>query len=478
MTTNDTMEIESAGAIVTPEGSIFGATCASWRGRTRAELGIERANDTSNIMNRRASHGDAATIVSGAGHQPFLWHPGILAKFVHARHLAGAGGIVVHLVVDHDIFDPSLVRVPVQRTIEASTLDTVTHRFAPLVPGMANAAAMALPAFSPRRYEGPAPALPSVGAGLERARAMLADARSGAVNAPMQVASALSSLMERWVGPTHIVADSALLATTLGRAFIDAMRRDPRRCTESFNHALAVDPRAARALHMGDDPELPLWRLGTQGRRERVTASQLAAATAVSQWLPRAFLLSAFMRLGVCDRFVHGTGARRYERVTEAWMRAWLGVELPPIDIASATLRLPLLPEQALGAPPITAEMRRRAWWNPEQLEAATRGDHDVQVGPAKRAMLDAIAAMPRRSPQRRAGYRAMLDRLAALRNAHAGEFAEIDTRLAADRARIDAMQLAHDRTWPFIYFDDASLDAAFGVAAPTSGAAASGSGR
>lgn len=434
------MEVESGGTMETPQGALFGDAIALWRQRTRRELGVSPNSEAP---------------LTGAGHQPFLWHPGILAKFVHARVRGGPEAEVIHLVVDHDTFDPSIVRVPV---LDASTLDAVSHRFGPANPAVT---AMALPVFEPRRYEGPAPATASVAEGLDRAFEALTLARRDAANAPMQVAMALSSLMKRWVGPTRIIADSLLLGTTLGMAFIEAMRRDPGRCVEAFNRALALDPRAARPLRTGDDPELPLWTLRPSGRRERVTVSDLARASSDAHWLPRAFLLSAFMRLGVCDRFVHGTGARRYERVTEAWVREWLGIELPPIDIASATMRLPLLPDGVKRSHPITPDMRRAAWWNPESLDGE-RAEIRWEPGPTKRAMLGAIAALPRRSPERRAHYRLMLKELDGLRHERSRAFAELDARLAVDRARANALRLAHDRTWPFVYFSDESLDAAF----------------
>jgi len=453
---DDALEIESGGDIEAPQGVVLGEALTVWRERTRRELGIETARPA---------------LVTGAGHQAFLWHPGILAKFVQARRVTGTHGVVVHLVVDHDVLDPSLVRVPVRRGADDAQLGAVTHRLGPPAGAVA---AMTLPAFEPRAYDGPEPALPSIAAGLAQAHAALADARAAAPNAPMQVAAALSSLMKPWVGDTQLVADSALLSTSLGRAIVENMRSDPHRCAASFNRALAIDPHAARPLRAGTDPELPLWELDRDGRRLRVTASRL---TAGALWLPRTFLLSAIMRLGVCDRFVHGTGARRYERVTEAWMRDWLGVELPPIDVASATLRLPLLSHRSEHEVVLTPDARRMAWWNPESLESAplrSRADEaraaalmqrGAAPGARKKVMLDAIAALPRRSPERRARYRQMLQELDVLRHARAGAFASLDARLAAESARADALRLAHDRTWAFVFFDDAQLDAVFGRA-------------
>jgi len=301
--------------------------------------------------------------------------------------------------------------------------------------------------------------------GLERAFVALVDAsHRRPVNAPMQVAAALGSLVQRWTGALTTIADSNLLSTSLGRAILDAMQTDPGRCARAFNEAIRIDPRAARPLHEGPDPELPLWRREPDGSRSRVTASHLVAERTddggSTRWLPRAFLLSAFMRIGVCDRFVHGTGARRYERVTEAWMRSWLGVDLPPIDIASATLRLPLADQSTERRTPVTVEALRRARWDPESLEGHARG-------PRKSSMLEAIASQPRRSPEKRVAYRRMLAALADWRQEHAAAIAELGARAEADRAAAADRSIADDRTWPFCYFDDAALDAAFAPLRP-----------
>lgn len=451
--TAPSVRILRAGAIVAPTGRLLGDPVEAWRERTRRELGL-------------APEGRGP--VAAAGHQPGLWHPGILAKFIHARALAGRDGVVLHVVVDHDAVDPALVRVPVRRL---GRLSSATHRFGAPSRGEA---AMALAAFSPRRYEGPA-ALPSVVAGLARAAEALESARS-APNAALQTAEAASALMRPWVGDARVVAASGFLACSLGRALLDEMRRDPHRCARTFNEALRIDPRAATALRTGVDPELPLWTLGPDGRRRRVTHSQLRGG-GETRFLPRAFLLGAFLRLGLCDRVVHGVGALRYERVTEAWFREWLGVELPPFDMATATILLPLGGEGATARPAEAGAIqeRRRAWWDPESLD----GTGSVP-GPAKLALLAEISRLPRRSPQRREAHRRLVRLLESLRADRAEHLAALDERLQRGRVAAEEAAVASDRTWPFVYFEAPSLDelASLVRGAPSTGGSASGSGR
>lgn len=473
------VDVASGGPIEPPTGALLGEPIAAWRERTRRELGVP-------IL--------PGAILCGTGHQPGFWHPGILAKFIRARRLAGPAAAMLHLVVDHDELDPSIVRVPIR---VGDRLMSKTHRLGP-APGAR--AAMTQPAFDPRPFDasleagGASPALPSVSAGLEAAAEALRAARSEP-NSAMQVAAAVSLLMQPWAGETIRVPTSRLLESTLGHALIESMRRDPHRCVEAFNEALRIDPRAAKALRGGDDPELPLWTLDRSGRRERVTLSAIAGGSRRGPLLPRAFLVDAIARLALCDRFVHGTGARRYGRVASEWIRRWLGVELPPSDIASATCTLPLGP---IGGPSVDSfheQARRRAWWDPESLDdasgpgagplsrSAARGPL-TGPGPLKRAMLAEIDSLPRRSPQRRAAHRRMLERLASLRASRAEAFHALDARIARDRERAAIERLAADRTWPFVYFEAAELDAlasrigAFAGAAGTAASSASGSGR
>lgn len=450
------IELDTAGPIEPAQGTLFGEPLGAWRERTRRELGIA------------AAPGGA---LCGAGHQPGFWHPGILAKFIHARRLAGDGGAVVHLVVDHDEVDPAVVEVPILVPLEhGARLGRAKIRLGPPAP---RGAALRQPSFEPwgadagdgtaareharSRIPGSI-ALESVAQGLERAGAELANARNQP-NAAMQVAAATTALMQPWVGAVELLPTSRLLRTTVGDAFIESMRRDPARCIEAFNEALRLDARAARALRRDDDPELPLWTLDASGRRRRVRVSELRAAVPPDPLLPTAFLLSAIMRLAVCDRFVHGLGARRYERVTEAWFRAWLGTALPPCDFASATCTLPL-DELAGDLREARSEAdHRRAWWDPESLDAtAIAAPHGP--GDAKRRALAEIAGLPRGSPQRRDAHRRMLQMLDAMRRARATAFRSLETQVLEAQERASMASIANDRTWPFVYFEPSALEA------------------
>src|SRR3989442_12865445 len=57
---------------------------------------------------------------------------------------------------------------------------------------------------------------------------------------------------------------------------------------------------------------------------------------------PRALTLTAFTRLCLADLFVHGVGGGRYDRVTDAVIREYFGLEPPAYAVTTATMHLPL----------------------------------------------------------------------------------------------------------------------------------------
>lgn len=413
--------LRSAGPVAPAGGALLGCPAAEWRASAREELGIP-----------------AAPVV-GAGHQPEWWHPGIAAKFMWAAEVAGrAGAALAWLVIDTDVRDPGEVRVPVESDGRWSV---TVHRFGPrAAPGTVPAGR---PPFDVRAFEPPhgaRPALPSVGVGLEAMRHALSAAR-GAPDAVAQTIDAVRACTPELGAPAATVRSSALLGTSLGRAIVAHAARDPVACARAFNDALAAFPRAARRLETdgGDGPELPFWTPDAHGGRARVTAGLLPAlrARGAPIW-PRAFLTGLIARVALFDRFVHGTGGEAYERATDAFARAWLGITLPPFDVATATLKLG---KMAPGA--IYPIFRRVRWFDP-----AVEGP-----GPSarKRAQLAAIAAAPRASAARRAAYRAMMDDVARLRAADPqGVLPPAATPDERARAAEDALRV--DRTWPIAF--------------------------
>jgi hypothetical protein len=424
-----------------PAGQWRGRSLESWRRQTRGELGL--ATDRPLIA---------------TGHQTLLWHPGILAKYLAVAAMTADRDRVenANLVVDQHTSAFGRFEVPVRGadgSLAVRTLTLTSPR--PDVPMGRH------PAFSPDAAPGRLEAaLPCVQSGIERILAAVAAHRRRS-NAAQQMAAALGDLMSPWVPPMPNVLASDLIRTSLARAMIRQMADDPRRCAACYNQAVHAVPEAGIGpLAVTEEyVELPLWRIGPDDRRQRAKDRDvrrwLEEGSDEGGLLPRALFLTALVRLGLCDLFVHGTGGARYDRAMERWSRRWLGVEPCPIAVATANLRLPLAGSQEPPGRLATAlQAGRRVWHDPE-VTAGGGGP-----GPSKRALLAAIDAAPRRSKKRQALFGQMHERLSAFRRER-GPAVEAARELARTAARHAAeAPIVNRRTWPFPLYPDEMIDA------------------
>lgn len=449
-----------------PVGTVFGQTLENWRAVSRRELGLS-----------------VDRLIIATGHQTLLWHPGILAKYLVADAFAKDHDVATaNLIVDQHAEGFGDFEIPIRRTDGSLVL----RRIELCRPRPRKDVPMGRhEAFTPPRVpENLSGALPSVNQGVRRIFDAVYVHREAA-NAALQMAAALEDLMRPWVTPLPIVTSTDLIHTSLAQAMMKAMADDPWRCAECYNRAVAAVPQAGIGplLVRDDIVELPLWRIREDGRRmhaydsdvvgmlereaqsdpPRVANAPLSAPQnpkskienpkSQIDLLPRALFMTALVRLGMCDLFIHGTGGAVYDRTMEIWMKDWLGIEVGSIAVVSATLRLPLTMANAepLDVPKAIAAARR-LWHDPEPPDPP-------QPGPIKRQLLQAIQAASRNSTQRKAAFIKMHERLEQLRRSdwnavqQALERAEQARRQAADRA------IARRRDWAFPLFPDAMID-------------------
>ncbi|MHC5114768.1 MAG: hypothetical protein ACYTGP_10105 [Planctomycetota bacterium] len=422
-------------------GTLFGHALATWREKTRHELGL-----------------DTTRPIIATGHQTLLWHPGILVKYLAADAVARAEGFATaNLIVDQHAGGFGDYEVPVRRRDGALAVRRVElTRPRPEVP-------MSLhESFAPQA----APALPpstlaSVSEGVRRIEAAIR-AHSGAPEAATQMGEALAELMAPWVRPFPAVKASELLETSLAQALLREMTSDPQRCIAAYNEAVASLPEAGiHPLLVRDDyVELPLWRIRDDGRRMHAydgdVAPEREPGEAPARLMPRALLMTALIRLGMCDLFVHGTGGANYDRAMVRWIESWLGVTPAPVVVASASLRLPLDDADA-PAPDVAAATAeaRRIWHDPEP----DRRPDAPGPGPIKRDLLRAVAEASRGSASRRQAFFSMHRQLETLRGTHAGHV-ELWQRRAADARRAEAdAAIARRRDWPFALYPREAID-------------------
>lgn len=445
---------------------LFGRSLEAWRIESRRELAAATGADRA----------DPDAPLVGTGHQPRFWHPGIVVKPILANLLAErSGGTALHVIVEQDADPPLSFDVPVRRddgTLGVRRIEPLRHesgvivaRIAPFDPD----AALGERGLEALLARGSAPATESVAAGLAAMSGALRR-RRGESDLARQVTEAAFDLLEPVTPRLPIIGSGALLSTTFAGELLRAMARDPIACAQAYNAAVAGVPDSAPPLRILDDRvEVPLWRLDDAGRRMHAWEDDLDRFRAGTvQLLPRALLMTALLRVGLCDLFLHGTGGAAYDVAMERWMHAWLGAPTAPAGSATATRLLPLpatTPQPE--APRATLLARyRRALSDPESIDREGNSDRAGNLdassgappGPWKRSMLDEIDRLPRRSPQRRSAWRAMHDELEQRRAASAPALDALaqDVRDAETWLRIEP--ILHTRTWPFPFHDETTL--------------------
>ncbi len=383
-----------------------------------------------------------------SGHQPGFWHPGIVAKvFAMDAVCARAGAASAWAVVEHVAGELGRLDVPVRTPAGRLGVERVTVVD---VPGDRSWAVVAGRQPGNVRVGGVADEVDAAGLG----RCVEAVARcAGAASVALQLTDAMLGLLG---SAPAVVGTLSLSRTDLMRGLVAQMREDPGGMRAAFNEAVARRPGAGVAPLAVDAElgvELPLWVID----RRSGAIEPVFERTPIGQdglVAPRALLMTALMRLGACDLFIHGTGGGDYDLVTEEWVRGWLGEELAPMAVASADVVLAFEAAGVSGADLARARWRaHRARHDPGMLGDDGRGD-------AKAALVARIEAAPRGSAERREAFDELHRVLAAARAAHAGALAEIEGEVERIGALLGERAVGGRRDWAFFLYPEASMGA------------------
>ncbi len=388
------------------------------------------------------------------GHGAAFWHCGVLAKAfavdAAARALGAAGA---WLIVDQDEHAFESVRVPVRDGEGRLRAEQVI-----LGPEAAKGvAAASCPAFVPREpvlRTGKA-ALPSVAEGLKRIVESLRKHRS-APDAARQVTAAVSELLSSFVPTPTVVFATGFARTDLFGAMVERMQRDALPMAEAYNAAVVLVPEAGVAPLQIDRGrgrvELPLWRLAPGSPRRRVFSGEKIEG--IEGLAPRALLTTGLLRLAGCDLMIHGIGGSIYDRITEAWFKLWLRVELAPMALVTADVYLPLSCEEAGEK-----EVERAVW-------QAHRARHDpgllgdAAAAAAKRKLVDQISRAREAGEHPAQEFRAMHALLEDVWTRHGARLKELSERAARLRRLRADSAIALDRTWAFALMPGDRLEA------------------
>lgn len=381
------------------------------------------------------------------GHQPILWHAGILAKLLAASELATqTNARVCWIIADMDEVDPTTVRVPEGTGTDANA------RTARLLEGDPPAFGVPTGALPPRDATDDDPALGGI--------APLLDAYAHEPTLAMQVGRAtIYQACERFgLDEPVVMSCSDLVTTDAWRAFIDAIKRDPAACVDAYNRA-ADAHRDARMRPMQTDGgriELPLWRVRENTPRLAVFSDQLASIPA-EELRPRALAMTAIVRAALCELFVHGTGGGLYDRITDDWFHAWQGSpdwHLAPTAVATADAHADL------GLDPDELPDPAQAVWRAHHArhDPAMLGDDDDAE--RKRELVARIDAIKHAGDDPAEAFAELHTLLAETRDRHADRLAELDKEATEAQHLAGVRSLALDRTWPWPVLADETLDA------------------
>lgn len=402
--------------------------------------------------------------VMTTGHQPWLWHPGILAKFLAAAAQAKRlGGQALHLVVDHDVHPALELEIPRREGERLGVQRVVLARQLPAVP-----VACQGPADTRRVQQSLAELRgtldPVVAAGLRRLSDAFTDLPACRTLA-QQLAVVLFRLMRPLTGPLPLLFATDLAQMTSFQGVVDRMRAEAPVCALAYNQAVEQFPAAGIAPLAidADRVELPLWSLAWQQPRRRVFATRTHPLRLVLEngdpadpacLAPRALMLTAFLRQRLCNFFIHGRGGGVYEQVGETWWSRWLGGPLAPMAVVSADVYL------ELGAPVADVAELRRAQWLVHHLP------HNVDRvlaldGPAvqhKRALLAKMDA-DRDRARRAQAFRTIHRINTQLAGEHADAIERARQELARARTGIANRAIAAKRDWCFALYGRRQLD-------------------
>jgi hypothetical protein len=426
------------------------------------------------------------------GHQPALFHPGIWLKTLAVDRCMEAGAAGLNVVVDSDECGAWSAVVP-RRDGRLVLKERVVVQAGPEVPYEA------LPPPEEGTWEGFCDGLEEDLATVDRSdlapRVERLRAHGRTARARTRHLGEFGAWLRRAAeGLPHYleVLVSQLSRTVAFAQFVSWLAQDAQRFLAVHNRALG-EHRREEGLRSAAQPfpdlrqdqglvELPLW-LVREGRRRPlfvrpgrppVLYADGQPLSPVSQEgtlpegvRPRALALTLFVRLCVCDLFVHGLGGARYDRVTDRVAREFFGLELPAFAILTGTFHLPL----ARHADPSAEYARRRQLWLDLQHNPDRHLPRDGETAPLVEEKWRCIRALESPSLPRRE-RRQLTQRIReinqALRQRLHDRLSSLEAELAALRAEVEEHEAATHRGYAFFLFDAAELRDALPTGAGT----------
>jgi hypothetical protein len=280
-----------------------------------------------------------------AGHQPVVYHQGLLYKNKQLSRLAKESSAhALNVVVDTDEGDAGQLIWPFRSgdslTLRSATVSSAERLFA-----------------SQRIVES------------ERVReifcAMRDDLAASGLHGTLEAVERVSRLYQSLAGQSVAIANSLVRWTFEERAYLEVplsriLRlevvqgillewvRDAEKLVPIYNSTLE-SYRAERKIknpanpfpNMSIEPnsiEVPFWLIQSNEREPLMVAPQGRFDVRQDSYIaPRGSVVTLLLRAFCSDLFVHGTGGSKYDPFVDRFAHAYLGVELPSFVVASST---------------------------------------------------------------------------------------------------------------------------------------------
>ncbi|MEY4669111.1 MAG: hypothetical protein RL518_1810 [Pseudomonadota bacterium] len=278
-----------------------------------------------------------------AGHQPVVYHPGLLEKTKRLGMIASQlRAHALNVAIDTDEGEGGRLLWPLRQG------DDIVIKQRSI----------------------------SVGGGLYRDQHVISKAQSGAVFTEMiedlrisgcvfaiEGAERAAHLYSALEGESIVVANalarrvlcgavyhevplSLLIEAPSLKEFIDRIVRDSERFVDIYNATLESYRREHKIknpanpfpnmITAADEIELPLWEI-VDGVRKAVVVSRAGRIKSANPIAPRGSIVTLLLRGVCCDLFIHGLGGAKYDQFVNAFAEAYWGVPLPSFVAASAT---------------------------------------------------------------------------------------------------------------------------------------------
>ncbi len=357
------------------------------RGMYRNEL-INTAKDyTQNILGLICPDIDCENIVV-TGHQPIWHHCGIWSKDVIAQRFAqSVKGIALHLVLDHDICDTSMI-LPKKDSDENWGLKKIeiepdnTRKAEPLefrsIPKKKNIISFLKQIIDENNNQ--------------ICNRFWLDCKlpeNSSFNNIADLITYLQAILNSALGLDILYMPvSSLCASNAFQSFVCSIISDSENFAHCYNQGITslckinVNKRgkSVKLLVVDRDSslvELPFWLVSEKGRLSSLWVtrknkyievstkqnalgnidSSLEGNTVQLQELldcnnfklrPKAITLTLFSRLFLADIFVHGVGAKYYEPITDYLLKHYYGISPLKYGIATSTMTVPFLNKQEM----------------------------------------------------------------------------------------------------------------------------------